>query len=245
MRLSLDAHLVVWFRSKQPCNLDMPHGWCTNSLYNLQYIRSNIELHTLTNTHLYVCNYCQSQLKKSEGMLLPVAQSFILFFFLPLLLSFVCFLSIFLSSLCFLPDALVLQYINTSLISLFRSVSHCAPSLHPHITPPLCLHSPLHIWRAQGPRSVHARSTTSICVCVCVYSCVPRSIGWFKRNNASQARIFPYTHEGHLKGVTCVWRWRESARERETGRASSTVRGKGGGKTGGKGGKRLTEGKKK
>lgn len=49
-----------------------------------------------------------------------------------------------------------------------------------------------------------------------MYSCIPRSIGWFKRNNASQARIFPYTQEGHLKGVTCVWRWRERERDGES-----------------------------
>lgn len=170
--MSLDAHLVVWFRPKQPCNLEMPHGWCTNSLYNLQYLSSNIELHTLTNTHLYVCNYCQLQRQTVWRNATAIRSKFHTGFFFSLLLSFFCFLSIFLSSFCVFFFYLTLLFFSTSipLLSLSFAVSLCAPSLHPHITPPLCLHSPLHIWRAQGPRRVHARSTTSICVCVQLYS---------------------------------------------------------------------------
>lgn len=54
MGLMVAAHLVVWFRFEQPCNLKIPHGWRANSLYNLQYTKSNLELHTRKHTLLSV-----------------------------------------------------------------------------------------------------------------------------------------------------------------------------------------------
>lgn len=169
MGLRLDAHLVVWFRLKQPCNLEIPHGWSTNSLYNLQYMNSNTELHTLTNTQCMSVIIASRSDKQSEGILQLTDQKLHSCSFSSLSLSFFSFLLISLSSLrvsfTWYSCSVLQQYLPYLSLCLF-----CAPSLHPHITPPLCLHSPLHIWRAQGPQSVRSRSTTSICVCVQLYS---------------------------------------------------------------------------